>query len=137
MSRPIDFPCESCGAQPGQRCTTASGRPYTGPQCAHASRRLLSGKPTPMPRQLSGRLGGLTSWANTPDRTARTQRSRDAGPGSIDYWLAKLDQERFADATDEQRRAAAQAAKSAFYARLAAKSAVTRARKAANRRTAR
>ncbi|WP_116998449.1 hypothetical protein [Desertimonas flava] len=83
-------------------------------------------------RQLSGRLGGLKSWANTPDRTARTQRGRNAGPGSIDYWIAKLDPVRFADATDEQRLAAAEAAKRAHYAGLALKSAQARARKRAD-----
>lgn len=80
-------------------------------------------------RQLSGRLGGLKSWANTPDRTARTKRGRDAGPGSIDYWVCRLDPVKFADATDEQRLAAATAAKKAHYAGLALKSAQARARK--------
>ncbi len=78
---------------------------------------------------LSGRVGGLISWANTSDRTARTQRSRDAGPGSIDYWVGKLDGERFASATEEQKRAAAEAAKKAHYAALALKSAQSRARR--------
>ncbi len=78
--------------------------------------------------QLAGRVGGLKSWANTPDRPARTQRGRDAGPGSIDYWIGKLDPVRFADATVDQKLAAAQAAKRAHFARLAMLSAQARSR---------
>jgi len=63
----------------------------------------------PNRHQQAGRYGGLRSWANTPDRTARTAPARDAGPGSVDYWLARLDPERFADATGEQRLVAADA----------------------------
>lgn len=80
-------------------------------------------------RQLAGRLGGLKSWANTVDRTERTKRGRDAGPGSIDYWVDRLPPQ-FADATDEQKHQAALAAKRAHYAELALKSAQARRRKA-------
>lgn len=83
----------------------------------------------PSPNQLAGRVGGLRSWANTVDRTARSQPGRDAGPGSLEYWIARLDPERFAGATDEQKRAAAEAAKRAHYAGLALKSAQSRARR--------
>jgi hypothetical protein len=92
----------------------------------------MSVEHTPKPtrqRQLAGRYGSLKSWANTPDRAARTANARRAGPGEIDYWLARLDAERFADATDAQRRAAADAARRAFYAELAMKSARSRRRR--------
>lgn len=75
-----------------------------------------------------GRVGGFKSWANTVDRAERTKGPRDASPGGIDYWLNRLDPERFADATDAQRLAAAQAAKKAHFAELAMKSAQARAR---------
>jgi len=76
----------------------------------------------------AGRVGGLTSWANTPDRSARTAPARRTAPGEVDYWLARLDPERFADATDEQRLAAAEAARRAYFARLSLRSAAARRR---------
>jgi len=85
---------------------------------------------TPDPdRQAAGRYGALLSWANTPDRTARTRRAREVGPNSIGYWLNRLDPERFADATEKQKLAAADAAKSAHYAEMAMKSAAARRRR--------
>lgn len=84
--------------------------------------------PTHPNKITGGRVGGHKSWANTVDRSARTQRVRDAGPGNIDYWLARLDPNKFADATDAQRLAAAQSLKKAHYAELAMKSAQARAR---------
>jgi hypothetical protein len=78
----------------------------------------------------AGRVGGLTSWANTADRTARTDPARRRSPGSVDYWLGQLDPERFADATDEQKLAAAEAARKAHFARLALRSAQARRRRA-------
>ena len=77
-------------------------------------------------RQLAGRLGGLRSWANTPDRTARTAYARSRGPASIDYHLERLDPERFAGCTDAQRLAAAEAARKAYYTAIALKSAAAR-----------
>lgn len=85
--------------------------------------------PSSTARQLAGRAGALESWANTPDRAARTANGRSAGPGDIEWHLARLDPERFADATDAQKLAAAEAAKKAWYARLAMKSAQARRRK--------
>jgi len=80
-------------------------------------------------RQQIGRYAGLQSWANTPDRTARTAKARKYSPGDVDYWLARLDPERFADATDAQKLAAADAARRAHFARLALLSAQARARR--------
>jgi hypothetical protein len=76
-------------------------------------------------------MGAHESWSNTIDRTARTQPARSAGPGSIDYWVAKLDPEKFAGATDQQRLDAAESLRKAFYARLAYRSAQARRSKAA------
>ena len=77
-------------------------------------------------RQRIGRYGGLKSWANTTDRSARTAPGRNAGPASIDWHLARLDPQRFADASEDDRRKAAEAARKAYYADLAMKSAAAR-----------
>ena len=76
----------------------------------------------------ASRIGGLESWANTPDRTTRTASARAASPSSVDYWLTKLDPERFAHATDRQRLDAAESMRRAYFARLAMKSAAVRKR---------
>jgi len=75
-----------------------------------------------------GRIGALESWARTVDRAARTRPARNNGPNSINYHLARLDSHRFADATDAQKLAAADAAKRAYFQRLALKSATARRR---------
>lgn len=80
-------------------------------------------------RQLHGQVGALVSWANTADRSARTRPAREAGPNGITYWVNKLDPEKFADATDAQKLAAADALKRAHFVRMAAKSAEVRRRK--------
>lgn len=77
----------------------------------------------------SARYGVLKSWANTVDRTARTAAAREKSPASLAYHLDRLDPERFADATDDQRIAAAEAARRAFFAQMAMRAA--RARRAA------
>jgi len=77
-------------------------------------------------RQNAGRYGGLKSWANTLDRTARTAPGRSKGPSSIDWHIARLDPGRFANATDAQRLAAAEAGRRAYFAELAMKSARAR-----------
>lgn len=79
----------------------------------------------PTPRQLAGRYGGLKSWANTPDRTARTAPARRSSPSSVEYWLDRLGPA-FADSTESQRLAAAEAAKRAHFANLSMKSAAAR-----------
>ena len=80
------------------------------------------------PRQQIGRYGGLKSWANTADRAARTAPGRRASPANVDYWLLRQDPERFADASGEQRLAAAEAARKAHFAGLAMRSAKARRR---------
>lgn len=82
-------------------------------------------------RQTIGRYGGLKSWANTVDRSARTRPARRRSPGSVDYWLDKLGSE-FDNATEAQRLAAADAAKRAYFAELSMKSAKARRREVPN-----
>jgi hypothetical protein len=77
-------------------------------------------------RSLANRAAAYSSWGKTVDRSARTANARKAGPGSLDHWLGKLDPERFANATETQRRDAAIAMKRAHFASLAAKSAKAR-----------
>jgi hypothetical protein len=79
-------------------------------------------------RQVAGRYGGLKSWGNTPDRSARTANGRRNGPGAVEWHLDRLDPERFKDASDAQRFAAAEAARRAYFAELAMRSARARSR---------
>jgi hypothetical protein len=78
-------------------------------------------------RQAWGQYGANVSWANTVDRSARTRTARRAGPGDIDWHLARLP-DAFKDASDKQRLAAAEASKRAYFQRLAIKSAAARRR---------
>jgi hypothetical protein len=82
--------------------------------------------PVASSRQQTGRLGGLIKWSRTADRTEATATARAAGPGDVNYWLARLDPERFADATDQQRLDAADALRRAHFVRLAMASAKAR-----------
>ena len=80
---------------------------------------------------LNSRLGAYRSWANTPNRSARTRPARAKSPGSVEYWLDRLGPE-FADASGKQRHDAATAAKKAYFAELAIKSAKARRREVPN-----
>ena len=84
-------------------------------------------------RQQIGAMGAHESWARTPDRTARTRNGRAAGPANIEWHIARLDAERFANATEAQKLAAAEAARKAYYARLALASAKSRRSKSDGR----
>lgn len=86
-------------------------------------------------RTLKARVAALESWANTVDRAERTARARQAGPGDVSYWMARLDPERFANATWQQRVDAATALQRAHYAALALKSAQARAKRPAGEQT--
>jgi hypothetical protein len=79
-------------------------------------------------RQQIGRYGALKSWANTADRTARTSAARSKGPSSLEYHLDRLPADVFATASPEARTAAAEAARRAYFAGLALKSAANRRR---------
>jgi len=84
--------------------------------------------PRTVTREAAGRYGAYKKWAGTADRTAATASARRNSPSNIDYWLARLDPERFAAATDAQKLAAAEAARSAHFALLAMRSAQARRR---------
>jgi len=77
-------------------------------------------------RQAIGRYGAHKSWANTVDRTARTRNARSKSPSAVEYWLARLDPERFANATPQQRLDAAESMRRAHFAGLALRSAESR-----------
>ena len=73
----------------------------------------------------SKRAAAFISWAQTVDRSARTEHARSKSPGSLDHWLSRLGPA-FDDATEGQRRDAAIAARRAHFAKLAAASAKAR-----------
>ncbi|MBW3643104.1 MAG: hypothetical protein KY447_09345 [Actinobacteria bacterium] len=83
---------------------------------------------TPSGRSLRARIGGYARAAKH-DSTAMTAAARANGPGSIEYWEAKVDPTGELAADDRRRRA--EAAKHEHYARLAFASAKAR-RKAAS-----
>jgi hypothetical protein len=78
---------------------------------------------------IAGRLGAHVSWANTVDRTARTAQARRSGPSSLQWHLDRLHPS-FEGAREVDRIAAATSARSAYFARLALKSAQARKREA-------
>lgn len=84
---------------------------------------------------MSGRarqsIGAYKSWERTVNRTERTSPGRNASPSSIEWHLARLDPERFANATESQRIAAAEMARRRYFAELALRSASVRRRKGA------
>lgn len=80
----------------------------------------------PSDRALIASIAGNQSWANTPDRTARTETARKA-------FLDRFEEQVDPSITDpDARRAAAENLRRAYYKRLALKSAqARRAKKAA------
>ncbi|MGI5155761.1 hypothetical protein [Microbispora sp. CA-102843] len=76
----------------------------------------------------NGRIGALESWANTVDRTARTQKARTKSKGSLEYWLEQVDPNGQMDAGTRLK--AAKAKHRAYMLRLAQASAAARRRKA-------
>lgn len=60
-------------------------------------------------------------WSRVPDRAAQTSKARASSPAHVEWHLARLDPEKFADATDEQKLAAAESARKAYFARLTIK----------------
>lgn len=78
-------------------------------------------------RSLIGRLAAHESWAQTPDRAARTAAARSCSPTSLEWHLDRLPAA-LDGANDNARMLAACSARSAYYARLAHKSAQARRR---------
>lgn len=81
---------------------------------------------TPEQRRQAALIAVHTSWANTPDRAARTAPATKASPVSLEYWEAKLRAE--GAVREEDIHKAARNAQSAEMRRRALKSAKTRAR---------
>lgn len=79
---------------------------------------------TPAQRSLRGRMAVHRSWANTPDRTARTAPGRAAFDARF---VRQVDPDGVLP--EAERRQRASAAKKAYFAELALKSSKARARK--------
>lgn len=80
---------------------------------------------TPEERILQARIAANTSWANTVDRTARTEKARRTA-------LDRFEKQVPAEITDPVQRAkCAENLKRAFYQRMALRSAQVRRRRAA------
>jgi hypothetical protein len=73
----------------------------------------------PNERRTIARIGGLTRAARYDSRQM-TARARRAGPGSIDYWIPKVDPDGTLDRDEADRRATA--ARSAYFVSLGRKS---------------
>lgn len=82
---------------------------------------------TPEQRTMRARLAAHESWANTDDRSARTNAGHRASPASVDYWLDRVDPD--GTLTAEARRAAAMSKRDAYMTRLAFNASRARARK--------
>lgn len=80
---------------------------------------------TPTERSLRGRLGALTSWANTEDRTARTKPGTDAFNARFER---EVDPDGVLDPDERAKRA--EFARRAHMTRLAFASAKARRRRA-------
>lgn len=82
---------------------------------------------TPAQRSLRSRIGAHRSWANTTDRAARTKPARDAA-------MARFEREVDPEGvlSPEVRAQRAEAARKAYYAQLAYKSARVRAKRRAS-----
>ena len=76
-------------------------------------------------RSLIGQYAAYESWARTPDRAARTRNARQAAE---DRFLREVDPEGVLP--EATRRQMAEAARKAYFARLALKSAQARRRRA-------
>lgn len=74
-------------------------------------------------RRQIAKIAGLTSWANTPDRTARTQPGREA---FLRRFEDQVDPDRLLIPLERAKRA--EAAKKAYFAALALKSVKARRR---------
>lgn len=83
------------------------------------------------PHVLGGRVGALRSWARTIDRSARTAPARAASLSRFERQVR--DDPAFAEATEPQILAAADAARRAYFAELAMRSAASRRKRAGKR----
>ena len=84
---------------------------------------------TPAERKLRAQLAAHTSWANTEDRTKRTEAGRQALHAKFEH---EVDPDGVLDPVERARRA--ESARKAHFARLALKSAQARRKGAAPQR---
>ncbi len=82
-------------------------------------------------RRVQARIASNERWAQEDDRTAATATARANGPGSLDYWLRKVDPDGRLPHADAV--AKAESAKRVFYDRLAQLGRQAKAAKAASR----
>jgi len=88
--------------------------------------RIAMAASNPAERSQIGRLGALTSWANTEDRTARTKPGTDAFNARFER---EVDPDGVLDPDERARRA--DFARRAYMTRLALRSAQARRKRAA------
>lgn len=67
-------------------------------------------------RRVNASIAANARWSREPSRARATAAARAAGPGSIDYWLTKVDPDR--QMTHGDRVKAAENARKEFYQRL-------------------
>lgn len=84
----------------------------------------VNGALTPAERSLRGRLAAHASWANTPDRSARTAAARQA---ALDRFADQVDPDGSLSPTERAQRA--ESARRAYFSGLALKSARARRRR--------
>jgi hypothetical protein len=68
-------------------------------------------------RSVNASIAANARWAKEPSRSRATAAARANGPGSIDYWLNKVDPD--GRMAPDDRVKAAENARRAFYQRLA------------------
>ncbi len=67
-------------------------------------------------RSVNASIAANARWSREPSRSRATAAARAAGPGSIDYWLTKVDPDRQMSGADRVK--AAENARREFYQRL-------------------
>ena len=82
------------------------GNEVTGPSCGTCAERRVNAS-----------IAANARWAKEPSRSRATAAARAAGPGSVDYWLSKVDPDGEMAADDRVK--AAENARRLFYQRLA------------------
>jgi hypothetical protein len=73
------------------------------------------GGQTPAERSTNAKIAANARWARTPNRSLATAKARANGPGSLEYWLTKVDPDGEMVYADRVR--AADNAKAEFYGR--------------------
>lgn len=72
---------------------------------------------TPSERSVAARIAANTRWAGEDDRTTATAAARRKGPGSLEYWLKKVDPN--GELAYDARVKKAESAKTAYFQQFA------------------